>query len=141
LVGLLVVTGMRVRELINLDDADVDLDEAVLVIRHAKFDKTRQLFVHPSTVETLGAYRRARRQHQPAPSTPAFLVSTKGTRLEYSNVLRVFHQLLDDAGLARQRHGNRVDLDARSISAFLDHLEQERGSTVRTRNVGRAPAG
>jgi integrase/recombinase XerD len=114
LVGLLVVTGMRVSEAINLDDADVDLDEAVLVIRHAKFDKTRLLFLHPSTVEALESYRDARRQHQPAPSTAAFLVSSVGTRLQYSNVLRVFHQLLDDAGLPRQRHGNRPRMhDAR----------------------------
>ena len=78
-----------------------------MVIRHAKFDKTRLLLLHPSTIEALDSYRRARRHHQPSASTAAFLVSSVGTRLQYSNVLRAFHQLLDQAGLPRRRHGNR----------------------------------
>jgi len=47
LLGLLAVTGMRVSEAINLDDTDVDLTEGVLVVRYAKFDKTRELVLHP----------------------------------------------------------------------------------------------
>lgn len=110
LLGLLAVTGMRVSEAINLDDTDVDLTEGVLVVRYAKFDKTRELVLHPSTVGALSCYRRSRRQHQPNPSTAAFLVSTAGTRLCYPNVLGVFHRLTDEVGLPQARHGHRPRL-------------------------------
>jgi integrase len=107
LVGLLAVTGMRVSEAINLDDRDVDLDEALIVVRHAKFQKARELFLHPSTVDALGSYRQNRRRHQPRPSTAAFFVSTVGTRLHYPNVLGVFHRLTDEAALQERRNGHR----------------------------------
>jgi integrase/recombinase XerD len=110
LLGLLAVSGMRVSEAINLDDTDVDLADAVIVIRHAKFDKARELVIHPSTVEALDSYRRCRCRHRPAPSTAAFFVSTAGTRLHYPNVLGVFHRLIDEAGLQHRRHGRRPRL-------------------------------
>lgn len=110
LLGLLAVTGMRISEAINLDDADVDLTEGVIVVRHAKFDKTRELVLHPSTVEALSSYRRNRHQHYPRPSTEAFLVSTAGTRLFYPNVLGVFHRLTDQVGMQGKRNGHRPRL-------------------------------
>jgi integrase/recombinase XerD len=39
--GLLAVTGMRVGELIGLDDQDVDLAQGRVTIRHGKFGKSR----------------------------------------------------------------------------------------------------
>ena len=110
LLGLLAVTGMRISEVINLDDADVDLTEGVIVVHHAKFDKSRELVLHRSTVEALSSYRRSRHQHQARPSTEAFLVSTAGTRLLYPNVLGVFHRLTDEVGLQGKRNGQRPRL-------------------------------
>ena len=101
---------MRISETINLDDADVDLTEGVIVVRHAKFDKTRELVLHPSTVQALSSYRRSRHDHQAKPSTEAFLVSTAGTRLCYPNVLGVFHRLTDEVGLQGKRNGQRPRL-------------------------------
>lgn len=106
LIGLLAVTGMRIGEAIDLDDGDVDLDEGVVVVRDTKFAKTRELAVHPSTVEALVSYRRCRLARWPRPASDAFLVSTVGTRLHYSNVLTVFHRLTDEAGLPAL-HGRR----------------------------------
>jgi len=107
LIGLLAVTGVRISEAINLDDTDVDLTDAVLLIRHTKFDKTRQLVIDQSTVQALCAYRDARCHEQRTPRASAFYVSTAGTRLRYSNVLSVFHRLTDQVGLQNKRHGRR----------------------------------
>src|SRR5262249_54958532 len=43
LIGLLVVTGLRVGEACRLARDDVDLDEGILTIRDSKFDKSRQV--------------------------------------------------------------------------------------------------
>jgi len=100
LIGLLAVTGMRVGEAIGLDRDDVDHAAGVLTIRGAKSGRSREVALHPSTLAALDAYERTRRRHHPHPRTPAFLVSTTGTRLLYSNVQLVFGRLLRAAGVA-----------------------------------------
>jgi integrase/recombinase XerD len=99
LVGLLTVTGLRVGEAIALDRHDVDLDTGVLVVRHAKLDKTREACLHDTTVAALGAYALARDSLRPNPTTPSFFVSTTGTRIHRSTVGYTFRQLIADAGL------------------------------------------
>lgn len=99
LIGLLAVTGVRVGEAIALDRADVDLKAGRLLIRHGKFNKTRQLWLHPTTVEALRRYQRLRNQTAPPTGTPAFFVSAAGTRLLYCNVQHTFHRLVAQAGL------------------------------------------
>lgn len=98
LIGLLAVTGARVGEAIRLDCGDLDWDEGRLTIRHGKFGKSRQLPLHPTTVEALAGYAQLRDRHCPRPASPAFFVSLAGTRLIYKNVHRTFHRL---AGIAR----------------------------------------
>lgn len=99
LIGLLSVTGMRVGEAIRLDRDDVDLAHGALTVRDTKFGKSRELPVHPSTVEALRAYACERDRLCPEPSTPAVLVSTTGTRLLYCAVHNTFKKLRDHAGL------------------------------------------
>lgn len=54
MIGLLAVTGMRVGEAIGLDRDDFDADhDGLLTVREAKFAKTRQIPLHPSTVSGL----------------------------------------------------------------------------------------
>lgn len=99
LVGLLAVTGMRIGEAIALDRGDVDLEHGLLLIRHGKFDKARELALHSSTVTALGEYQRLRNQKAPAIGTSAFFVSIAGTRLLYCNVHHAFHRMVALAGL------------------------------------------
>ena len=80
---MLTVTGARVGELIGLDKDDVDFNDELLTIRYSKFDKSRELPLHPSTVEALRAYAAVRDRLWPQPSTPSFFVSTVGNRLVY----------------------------------------------------------
>jgi integrase len=49
--GLLVVTGMRSGEAVRLERDDVDLEAARLRIIATKFDKSRELALHPTAME------------------------------------------------------------------------------------------
>jgi integrase len=99
LIGLLTVTGIRVGEAIALDRGDVDLAAGRLVVRYGKFGKTRELALHPSSVDALRRYQRLRDRLAPPTGASAWFVSTAGTRLLYCNVHNTFHRLVRLAGL------------------------------------------
>jgi len=149
LFGLLAVTGMRIGEGIALHRGDVDLQEGLLVVRHAKFDKSRQLPVHASTVEALGRYAATRERLCPRVCAPNFFVSIKGTRLRYSNAHLEFQKVAGRAGVgasnphSRPRphdlrhtfavrtltdwHRQGVDVAARMslLSTYLGHVDPQ----------------
>jgi integrase len=108
--GLLSVTGMRVGELLALDDPDVDLTLGEVTIRHGKFDKARVLPLHTTTQEVLRAYAAARDRVFPIAPTPSFLVSEHGTRLSRWSLRNAFVKLSRQIGLrgATDRHGPRL---------------------------------
>ena len=54
IIGLLVVTGMRSGETVRLDRGDVDLDAGRVRVIATKFNTSRELALHPTTV---GAWR------------------------------------------------------------------------------------
>ena len=99
LVGLLAVTGLRVGEALRLDRDDVDLTEGVLTIRLSKFAKSREVPLHATTVDALVAYTRERDRLYRRPSTPAFFISTAGTRVLYCNAHHGWLDLVRRAGL------------------------------------------
>ena len=51
LFGLVASCGLRISEALALRNADVDLRRGMLLIRKAKFGKSRQVPMHPSTTE------------------------------------------------------------------------------------------
>jgi integrase len=99
LVGVLAVTGLRTSEACRLDRADVDLADGILTIRDTKFGKSRQVPLHASTVDALRGYAEERDRRHPTPRTPAFLVSTRGTRLDAHNLSHTFAGLVRAAGI------------------------------------------
>lgn len=103
LLGLLAVTGMRVGEAIALDDRDFDRRRGILQIRKAKFDKSREVPLHPSTIQALDRYRRDRDRLVPRRRTTSFFVSSAGSRLFYQNVHALFLRLVYEAGLGVRR--------------------------------------
>ncbi len=103
LIGLLAVTGMRVGEAIALDERDVDRPREILVIRKAKFGKSRQIPLHSSSMRALQQYRRERNRLSPRRNSSSFFVSTVGTRLIYNNVHEAFLRLVYASGLGRRR--------------------------------------
>ena len=108
--GLLAVTGMRIGELVTLDNADADLANGQLTIRDAKFGKSRWLPLHPTTQQALQRYVQ-RRDHQfPIPRSSSFFISEQGTRLTHCTVRYTFVQLSRQIGLRgpTDNHGPRL---------------------------------
>jgi integrase len=108
--GLLAVTGMRISELVNLDNEDVDLAHGQLTVRDAKFGKSRWLPLHPTTQQALQQYVKRRDQHYPTPCSSGFFVSEQGTRLTSCRVRATFVQLSRQIGLRgpTDSHGPRL---------------------------------
>jgi integrase len=102
LIGLLAVTGLRVGEAINLDRADIDITAGMLTVVNGKFGKSRQVPLHPSTVEHLHAYARRRDEVISTPKATMFFLSTAGTRLSDCRVESTFRDLVRVVGLQRR---------------------------------------
>jgi len=123
-IGLLSVTGMRAGEAIALDRDDLKWSEGFLVVRHAKFGKSREIMLHPTTLRALRDYDRHPRSVLSRLRTPAFFVSTVGTRLNYNNVHVVFHRLTKRIGLTSRSERCRPRLhDLRhtfAVNTLLD---------------------
>ncbi|MFN2538817.1 MAG: tyrosine-type recombinase/integrase [Mycobacteriales bacterium] len=97
--GLLVVTGMRSGEAVRLNRGDVDLDAGRLRIVATKFNKSRELALHPTAVEALATYGHLRDRHWPHPAAAGFFVSGTGRRLSQSSLNQTFGELVRRAGL------------------------------------------
>lgn len=103
LFGLLAVTGLRLGEALTLDCDDVDLPAGVLAIRRAKFGKSRFVPIHDSTCSALQRYVRQRDIRFPHPSSPAFLLSERGTRVTQCSARYNFAVVSRAVGLRPQR--------------------------------------
>jgi integrase len=114
LFGLLAATGLRVSEALHLVDADVDLRSGLLTVRRTKFAKSRQIPLHPSTLDALKAYRRLRDRHVASSEETPFLVGTRGRRqgcaLGLRQVDRVFRGLCNRLGWVNRgaHHAPRI---------------------------------
>jgi len=98
-IGLLVVTGMRIGEAIRLDRDDLDLAHQRLVVRNSKFGKSRELPLHPTTIAALRDYLQLRDQVHPNVETPALLITATGKRMDRRYVEWQFAQLRKRVGL------------------------------------------
>jgi integrase len=106
LFGLLAATGLRVSEAVHLLAADVDLKSGLLTVRQTKFAKSRQVPVHPSTLEALRRYSALRNDQVTLTEETPFFVGTRGRRhgcaLSLRQVDRVFQHLRDRFGWANR---------------------------------------
>jgi integrase len=144
LFGLLATCGMRVGEAIGLDRDDVDLPAGVITIRHAKFDRTRLVPLHPTATEALSRYATERDRLCPRPRARAFFVSSAGTRLDRSGVSKTLRKITTSIGMRTesvhprahdlrhsfavdtllrwQRSGRSVDEHIATLSTYLGHV-------------------
>jgi site-specific recombinase XerD len=141
IIGLLASSGLRVGEALALDRSDVDFEAGLLTIRHAKFNKTRAVPLHPSCVAALNSYAKRRDQLMPRRSEPAFFVSASGTRVRYCNFQDAFHKLVRESDIEQRarihdlRHrfavsvltnwyAEGVDVTSRlpSLSTYMGHV-------------------
>lgn len=98
LFGLLAVTGMRISEARALHLKDLTADG--LVIRQAKFRKSRLLPLHETTRAALEYYL-DHRQHV-AGADPHLFVTRRHGKLSYTVVNQTFRQVLKAAGIPRE---------------------------------------
>ncbi|MEI7733749.1 MAG: tyrosine-type recombinase/integrase, partial [Verrucomicrobiota bacterium] len=97
LFGLLAATGIRLGEVICLQDRDVDWSAGEMTVRQGKSGRPRHLPLHATTQQALRRYRQARPKCLPG-SHPAFFVQPHGQPLKS-------WQVRDGFRYARQRLG------------------------------------
>ncbi len=100
LIGLLAVTGMRIGETVRLTVGDVDLDQGVVLIAHAKFGRQRMVRLDPSSCDALAGYLSipARHRFSTGPGGALF-VTQKGTAINEHTAQGAFHQMVQHADL------------------------------------------
>ena len=127
--GLLAVTGMRLGEVVGLDVEDFDAQTGCLLVRGAKFGKTRELALHPSTVTAVQRYLRRSDHPAPAAGTSALLVTMVGTRLSTKDAQRTFTTLRHRAGIEPRAPSCRPRLhDLRhsfAVATMLDAYHED----------------
>ena len=99
---LLYATGLRVGEALALRLRDVDLPQALLTVRRAKFHKMRLVPMGAGLVRELEAYQSVRcAALPPQDGQAAFLADSRGEPLRYKNVAKAFRQVREAAGVRR----------------------------------------
>lgn len=107
--GLLAVTGMRIGEITALQRKDVDLTQGILTIRDTKFQKSRSIPVHESTVYVLRVYAHLRDQIFPDCKVSNFFLTDFGTgpsHLAIRSIRHAFIQLSRKIGLRKPTDSN-----------------------------------
>jgi len=113
LIGLLAATGMRISEALALDNEHVNLNDGLITVRNTKFNKSRQLPLHPTTTDALNRYVVARTPshgvdravNRAGDEQPLFITDT-GRRIHYRQCQATFARCLADAGVSA-RPGRR----------------------------------
>ena len=99
--GLLAVTGMRISEITGLHREDVDFTQGILIIRNTKFQKSRAIPVHESTVRVLRQYAHKRDQIFPNCKLLNFFLTDIGTGLSQDAIRHAFIRLSRKIGLRK----------------------------------------
>ena len=99
MIGLAASTGLRRGEVVRLDNADVDLESGVLLIRKTKFKKDRLVPVHPTTLDVMRTYAALRDWAYPGRSGPAFFVTMLHKRFDPNTLQQQFCMAARRAGL------------------------------------------
>jgi len=133
LFGLLAATGLRISEALRLRCGDLDDTQEQLKVRHAKFQRSRFVPLHPTTMAALRAYLAVRAKYGSLRTdAPLFLSEQTGEQLDYQSVRRVFLLLSADLGIVA-RGGHQVvrihDL-RHSFVCRRVMLWQERGTDI-----------
>lgn len=99
LIGLLAASGMRIGEALRLERSDIDGGEGLVTVRASKFGKSREVPLHPTTLDALVRYAEIRERHVPRPARSTFFLSGKGTAVLYADVGDAFRKLLSLSGV------------------------------------------
>ncbi len=98
IVRLLIETGMRATECLNLEVPDVDLTAKTVVIRRGKGGRGRTVAFGSEAARALDRYLRVRRLHRLAES-PRLWLGDRGRSLAYNGLYWALGQRADAAGI------------------------------------------
>jgi len=108
LFGLIAACGLRLSEALSLTVEDIDLKNGIVTIRRTKFNKTRSVPLHETSIRELQLYARDRAK-SPVHATSPFFVTSKGTRLTESVAEWTFNKIALSCGLRKvSRRGPRI---------------------------------
>ncbi|NLB55018.1 MAG: tyrosine-type recombinase/integrase [Lentisphaerae bacterium] len=104
LLRMLYSTGMRVGEIAALKKESIDLDQGLIRIRHAKFDKERTIPVAVSLLERMRQYDNLMRFYPIWEQTEYFFANTVGSAYGTTTIYHCFREYLRKAGIS---HGGK----------------------------------
>lgn len=113
-------SGLRLRELVNLDQTDVDLREGAIYIRHGKGGKSRYLPVGSKARCAIADWLVVRSRHA-APEQLALFVSRRGERIAPRTVEMRLERWRVKQGLAGKVHPHMLR------HSFASHLLEQSG--------------
>ena len=93
LFGLLVCTGLRIKEALSLTDQDVDLQKGLLTVKFSKFNKSRLVPLHFSATKALRNYYESRSRFFSLEKPTTFFFNENGKSITRSQVDQTFHVL------------------------------------------------
>ena len=93
LFGLLSVTGLRISEALNMMLEDIDLQTKMLTVKNTKFNKSRLVPLHNTTINILINYRGKREKFMNGAISPFWFVSKMRVRLSYYRASYYFDKL------------------------------------------------
>lgn len=123
LIGLLSVSGLRLGEAIALERDDLDYGAALVHVRGAKMNASRDVPLELSTLEALADYEAQRDRTFPEHGVTSLFVSTVATRLDPGCVDKTFRGLVDACQLKTTRGNNPRVHDLRhsfAVSTLTD---------------------
>ncbi len=101
LILLLYASGLRISEALNLDMADVNLEQGLLQIRETKFYKTRLVPTGVDLTLVLQGYASLRCKHSPIGPDAPFLLTRQGKRPSRAGAEEAFKQIRERAAVRR----------------------------------------
>lgn len=134
LIGLLYTTGLRISEALALNDADLNLSQARLLVRRGKFGKDRYVALHPSTsIQIRQWLKRRDRYAGSGPAAPLF-INIRGERLARTRAEKTFRCLVLDCGIgAHARAAPRLHDLRHTYACDCLRRWQEQGADLQTR--------
>jgi len=100
---LLYGTAMRIGEALSLTLNDVDLAQAVVTVRNAKFFKARLVPIGPKLTQELSLYEDRRRQLSlPDGDASSFFATRTGHRFRYQYAITLFQRVRRQAKIHRE---------------------------------------
>lgn len=132
IVAMFIYTGVRKRELRNIELRDVDLDHGIVTVRQGKGGKDRLIAAPPQLVPPLAAYLR-HRQHSRFDPLPYFFVGAKAEgKIGIKLLARLVEKLREASGIYFYPHMLRHTYatlmleggcDIFSVSRLLGHAD------------------